>query len=193
MRGTGHVQNPLWRWRSNPLRRREDVVEAWLVLAVWLLAVVGGTAAGVVAGRAADESFVRQRGERQSVAAVLTENVPGPSRSGGIAVDQRLADVRWTASDGSAHTGLTLVTAGLKAGTQVVVWHDARDRLVPRPPSATGGVAESVALGVFAAGALTGLVCAAGAAARCGLDRRRFESWDREWSLVGPKWGHRTG
>ena len=32
----------LWRWRRNPLRRRADVVEGWVVLGVGLLAVLAG-------------------------------------------------------------------------------------------------------------------------------------------------------
>ncbi|MEU2879366.1 hypothetical protein ABZ651_24505, partial [Streptomyces sp. NPDC007070] len=34
-----------WRWRRNPLRRTSDVVEAWLLLVAWTLAVLGVTKA----------------------------------------------------------------------------------------------------------------------------------------------------
>ncbi|MPY40171.1 hypothetical protein FNH04_09685 [Streptomyces phyllanthi] len=39
---------PRWRWRSNPLRRRDDVIEAWIVVAVWTVMVLGGALVGAV-------------------------------------------------------------------------------------------------------------------------------------------------
>ncbi|WP_420709208.1 hypothetical protein [Streptomyces sp. AS58] len=44
----------LWRWRSNPLRRREDVVEAWVVLTVRVIVAVAGAVAGLVTARSAE-------------------------------------------------------------------------------------------------------------------------------------------
>ncbi|MFC8358546.1 hypothetical protein ACFUIY_01615 [Streptomyces griseorubiginosus] len=37
-----------WRRRSNPLRRRGDLLEARIVLTVWAVVAVGGTIAGLV-------------------------------------------------------------------------------------------------------------------------------------------------
>jgi hypothetical protein len=37
------------RWRRNSLRRHSDVVEVWVVLVIWLLAVAAGLLAGVLA------------------------------------------------------------------------------------------------------------------------------------------------
>jgi hypothetical protein len=37
-----------WRWRRNPLRRRSDVVEAWLLLAAWTIALVSGLIVGLL-------------------------------------------------------------------------------------------------------------------------------------------------
>ncbi|MFD9903677.1 hypothetical protein ACFWX4_05310, partial [Streptomyces sp. NPDC059063] len=39
-----------WRWRRSPLRRRSDVVEAWAVLLVGTVLILGVPAAGFVAG-----------------------------------------------------------------------------------------------------------------------------------------------
>ncbi|WP_263635550.1 hypothetical protein [Streptomyces sp. CoH27] len=41
-----NARNPLGRWRDNPLRRREDVAEAWIVVALWVVVLVGGGSAG---------------------------------------------------------------------------------------------------------------------------------------------------
>lgn len=32
----------LWRWRRNPLRRRSDALEAWIMLTAWAFTVLGG-------------------------------------------------------------------------------------------------------------------------------------------------------
>ncbi|MBW8820836.1 MAG: hypothetical protein JF598_22125, partial [Streptomyces sp.] len=39
-----------WRWRRNPLRRRSDVIEAWTVLAVAALMLLGAPLVGAVVG-----------------------------------------------------------------------------------------------------------------------------------------------
>lgn len=182
----------LWRWRSNPLRRRDDIVEAWIVLIAWTVFAVGGTVAALVTAHAADEVFARQRAERQSVRAVLISDVP-PTATAVIGTsDRRMTTVRWTASDGSALTGRTLVDTGLKAGSEVTVWQDRRGRLTAAPPSSTEATIESGFLGAAAAVGLAGLVFGAGALARWQLDRRRVDEWGREWDHVGPRWGHQT-
>jgi len=35
-----HLRKRLWRLRSNPLRRHDDIVEAWIVLVVWAVVLV---------------------------------------------------------------------------------------------------------------------------------------------------------
>ncbi|MEU1202415.1 hypothetical protein ABZ446_40225 [Streptomyces sp. NPDC005813] len=187
------VKNRLWRWRSNPLRRRDDIVEAWIVLAVWTVFTVGGAIAGLVTAHAADEAFARQRAERHSVEAVLLHDVPRAGTAVGGATDLRTASVRWSASDGSPRTGRTPVHAGLKAGSHVTVWQNGQGHLTPAPTSSAEAAIESVFLGTTAAAALAGLVFGAGAVARWRLDRRRVDAWGREWDLVGPRWGHKTG
>ncbi|GGR96464.1 hypothetical protein GCM10010269_39130 [Streptomyces humidus] len=187
-----YARKRLWRWQSNPLRRRDDVVEAWIVLAVWVVFVVGGAVAGLVTAHAADEVFARQRAERQPVRAVVVNDVPrGDVAIGGVS-DRRSATVRWTAADGSAHDGRTQVKSGLRAGSRVTVWQDGHGRLTTAPPSSTQAAFESGFLGLGAAAGLAGLVFGAGAAARWRLDRRRVDEWGREWDQVGPRWGHKT-
>lgn len=180
----------LWRWRSNPLRRREDVLEAWLVLLVWAVVTVGGTLAGVVTAHAAEDVFAQQRAERVPVAAVLVSDT---TQSGAKSYYRALAEVRWTLPDGSSRTGNTLVDTGLKAGSHLVVYTDARGELTTRPPSRSAGEVEAAVLGTGAGLGVTGLALAAGGLARLRLDRRRTRRWGVEWAMVGPKWGHKTG
>ncbi|MEU5095643.1 hypothetical protein [Streptomyces sp. NPDC020996] len=182
----------LWRFRSNPLRRHEDIVEAWIVLAVWAVIAVGGAVAGLVTAGAAGDVLAQQRAERHSTRAVLLADTPGDS-SAGVTAERVPARVRWTTADGATRTGRTLVDAGQKAGSRVVVWLDARDALTTRPPGPTEARLEAGLLGGAAGLAVAGAVFGAGALARWRLDRRRFEEWGKEWDLVGPTWGHKTG
>ncbi|KUO06252.1 Rv1733c family protein [Streptomyces caeruleatus] len=180
----------LWRWRGNPLRRREDIMEAWIVLAVWAVVLAGGTLVGLLTAHAADEVFARQRAERHSVRAVVLADVPVSATKGGGT--HALAGISWTASDGTTQTDKTLVDTGQKAGAEVVAWLDGRGDLATEPPSPTEAAIESGVLGTAAALGLAGTAFGAGALVRWRLDRRRIDQWGREWDLVGPRWGHKT-
>src|SRR3954452_7742040 len=67
----------LWRWRRNPLKRRADAVEAWVVLGAWLVTVLAGVLAGLTAPRSVEDGLARERVEWRQVAARLTEKAPG--------------------------------------------------------------------------------------------------------------------
>ncbi|MFF7047259.1 hypothetical protein ACFY94_02655 [Streptomyces griseorubiginosus] len=190
--GSRGTKSRLWRWRSNPLRRHDDVVEAWIVLVMWTVVVVGGVIAGLVTAHAAHEVFARERAERHSVAAVLLTDVPQtPSAARGT--DRALAKVSWTAEDGVTRTGQTMVGTGLHSGSTVTVWLDARGALTTEPTGPTEAAAESALFGFAAAAALSGLAFGAGALLRWELDRRRLAQWAKEWDLVGPRWNQTTG
>ncbi|MFB7242012.1 hypothetical protein CW362_06950 [Streptomyces populi] len=188
-----YARKRLWRWYDNPLRRRDDVIEAWIVLAAWTVFTLGGTAAGLVTARAADDAFARQRAERQSVRAVVLHDVPLVAAGPGSGSGRLMTAVRWTAADGSPRTGRALVSTGSRAGSKVTVWQDGHGRLTFAPPSPTRAAVESGVAGTAAATAVAGLVFGSGTVARRRLDRRRVEAWAREWVLVEPRWGHRTG
>ncbi|WP_019072606.1 Rv1733c family protein [Streptomyces hokutonensis] len=187
------LKKRLWRLRSNPLRRHDDIVEAWIVLVMWTVVLVGGALCGLVTFHAADEVFSAQRTERHSIQAVLLTDTPSPSSTVGGARDLIKAEVRWTTADGTRRTGSTLVETGKKAGSEVVIWVNAAGSLTYEPPSRTDATLESAVLGLIATTAFAGLAFGAGAAARYRLDQRRIDSWDTEWKLVGPSWGRKTG
>ncbi|WP_406212568.1 hypothetical protein [Streptomyces canus] len=182
-----------WRWRNNPLRRRDDIAEAWIMLALCALVAVGGTAAGLVTAHAADETLAQLRSDRRSTHAVLLTDASKRVSAVRSSGDKVSATVRWTTPDGSPRTGRTLVDTGLNAGTRVVVWQDSHGKLTTAPPSAGAAAVEAGVLGTAAGLALTGAVLGVGAVVRWRLDRQRIDSWGREWDLAGPQWGHRTG
>lgn len=183
----------LWRWQRNPLRRRDDAAEAWIVLAVWIAVVVGGTSTGVMTARAAEGVFAEQRADRRTVSAVLVSDVPLTASGVDDGNDRASAQVRWTTPDGVTRTGSTMVEAGQQAGAEVEVWTDGRGALSAEPPTPGEAVVEAGVLGVVAGLALSGLVFGAGGAGRWWLDRRRVERWGADWARIGPLWSQKTG
>ncbi|MFF7929753.1 hypothetical protein [Streptomyces sp. NPDC007940] len=181
----------LWRWRRNPLRRRADVLEAWVVLGAWLLTMVAGVLAGLGVCRAVEHQMARERVEWRPVVAHLSQRAPGTADPGTSSGERVWGEVAWIGADGSAHTGQVRVDPGSTQGTAVTVWTDARGRLMTQP--ATEGQAEIRGAMI---GGLVGISTAAvpfvgGRVLRGRMERRRLERWDTDWAHFGPLWGGR--
>lgn len=157
-----------------------------------IVAVVGGLLAGVAAAETVEQSLNRQRLERRTVSAVLTEDAKGKSAVRVVDDTRVWATVRWTGPDGSARSGLTKVLPDTAKGTSVTVWTDRQGRLVPKPPSPAAAQLQATWAGALAAiGA--GLAVIGGAQlVRGQLDRRRMDEWAAEWERVGGRWGRAT-
>ena len=183
----------LWRWRRNPLRRPEDIIEAWIIVLVWIVAVVGGAIAGTLSAHATEDALARQRAERHHVTAQLIEDAPRSSAISGQDGEKVRAAVRWTGPDGDTHTGHTLVEPGHHAGYRFKVWADRHGQLTTSPPGAAESTVQTVLLGGSAGAAFCGLTYLAGRGVRLGIDRHRAARWDKEWEVVEPHWGHRMG
>ncbi|WP_432153628.1 Rv1733c family protein [Streptomyces tricolor] len=182
----------LWRWRRNPLKRRADVVEGWVVLGACLLTVLAGVLAGLAAAGAVEHGLARERATWRPVVARLVAQAPGSSREHGdraAAGDRVWAEVRWRAADGSAHTGQVRVEPGSKPGTPVTVWTDPQGHLVSRPSTASEAAFRSTLIGLLVGVSAAAVPCVAGLAVRGRLERRRMAAWDTEWSRLGPQWG----
>ncbi|MFG2882673.1 hypothetical protein ACGFYV_10205 [Streptomyces sp. NPDC048297] len=183
----------LWRWRRNPLKRRTDVVEAWVVLGAWLLAALVGVAAGLGAARSVERGLAAERATWRPTVARVLGRAPGRPAVRMPVAERVWAKVRWTRPDGSVHTGEARVPLGSKAGTPVTVWTDPRGHLVTRPtaPSEAGFRASLM-------GGLVGVSAGAvpfvgGLVLRGRLERRRLARWDAEWARFGPQWGSTIG
>ncbi|MGW2829546.1 Rv1733c family protein [Streptomyces sp. NPDC001286] len=182
-----------WRLRRNPLRRPSYLVEAWLLLAVWTLALLAAVAAGVGAAGAIERDSAGLRAERHSVQAVLTKDAQsGTSSVDGVGDARAWDTVRWTAADGTPRTGVTRVAAASKAGSTTRIWLDAQDRLVPEPAGVGQARFEAVVLGTLAGVTVAGVVLLAGTGMCTLLDRRRLTQWDTEWARVDRQWGGKT-
>ncbi|PWI20161.1 hypothetical protein DI272_42890 [Streptomyces sp. Act143] len=185
----------LWRWRRNPLRRRADKVEAWLVLGAWLLTVLAGVSAGLAASRSVEGTLARERVEWRQVEALLVAKAPGTfaGQTGTASSDQVWAKVRWAAPDGSSRTGQVRVRPGSAAGTPVAVWTDTEGRLVTRPATAAQAHLRAALIGALV-GVSAAIVPFVAGRTLCGrLERRRIDQWDAEWARFGQQRGRTAG
>lgn len=183
----------LWRWRSNPLRRRSDLVEAWIVLTAWVCALVGGLLAGLVTAHAVEAAAERQRAQRREVSAVLVEDAkdPVPARA---TTDYRVwATVNWTAPDGSTYRDEVRVPPKAPAGSTVTVWTDASGYITAEPLTDGEARLHAVSGGVLAAVGAGGTVLVAARIVRLRLDQRRLAQWTAEWERIDTRWGWKTG
>ncbi|MEV7127312.1 hypothetical protein [Streptomyces sp. NPDC093260] len=201
----------LWRWRRNPLKRRSDAVEAWVVLGVWLLTVTVGVLVGWSGGRSVRHGLDQEREEWRPTVALVTQKASGPvsataGGAGGGGDDSGAAgagqgrggrpasvwgEVRWTAPDGTARTGGTRVASGSAVGAAVSVWTDPAGRLVTQPPTVNQARARSLAIGGLVGLSAAAVPLACGRLLRDRLERRRLEQWDVEWARFDPLWGRR--
>ncbi|MGW5652264.1 Rv1733c family protein [Streptomyces humi] len=185
----------LWRWRRNPLKRRADTVEAWVLLGAWLFTLLAGVLAGLAAARSVEGGLARERVEWHPVVAHVMEKAPGTPRDGSDSAggERVWARVGWTVEDGTVHTGQARVVAGSKEGTPVTVWTDPRGHLVTRPATASEAHLRAGLIGGLVGLSAAAVPFVAGLVARGRLERRRMDRWDAEWSRLGPQWGRTTG
>lgn len=182
----------LWRWRRNPLKRTSDVVEAWILLAAWTLAVVGGLLAGLLTAGAMQQNADRVRAQSHPVSALLTRDAThGAARPASGALVW--GTVRWTDADGTAHTGRTRVPATATPGAHITVWTNGHGALTAQPASPADTAFQSFLGGLWAGTATVGLVIGGAKLLRARLDHRRFDQWAEEWARVDTRWGRKTG
>jgi len=196
----GGLRRFAWRWRRSPLRRRTDVVEAWLGL-VTVLLLCAVPLLGWWAGQSVDRTLQRavraQRAERTLVTAQRVAQEPashGPSGAGAGAAaaetDARRAErLRWTAPDGSSHTGKVPVDLEVWAGDRVRLWTDREGALVPPPLDSATATTHSVLAGIASGASAAALLLISRRLLLWRLMRRRLDVWEREWARVGQDWG----
>ncbi|MFD8307538.1 hypothetical protein ACFV29_35210 [Streptomyces sp. NPDC059690] len=184
-----------WRWRDNPLRRRSDVLEAWIVLAAWVLASVVAALAGILGAQLSERAAERDRAGRAPVSAVLVRILPGgaPDAVTGVRYDRALATVRWRDASGTPRTGTMEVTPTARAGSRLQAWTDGHGRLLSRPVGPAEATTRAVLAGSGAALAAGLLALAGGQLVRLRVQRRATEAWGTEWERIDGRWGHTTG
>lgn len=193
----------LRRWRHNPLRRRTDLVEAWVALGALLLMLLAVPAIGWISGALTDDAFRRtiraQHEDRHRTEAMMVRPAEAPTRvaSDPEAPTQRDSGkpvlAKWTAPDGSRHTRLVhSAPRTLRAGDTFAVWTDGGGQLAKRPTDLATARTHAVLAGIGVAAGVAGLVEAVRRLVVWRLRQVRYARLDLAWSRAGPDWG-RTG
>jgi hypothetical protein len=174
----------LWPDR-NPLRRAVDRAEAALVtgLAVAFVVVAPLTAfaAGHVAYSMGSRTALAEQAAWHRAPAALLAAVPGAGYDNQV-------PARWTAPDGTRHTGPVPAPPGARAGRTVRVWMDAAGRLTGTPLRLSQ-VWDLVVLVTGLAALIASLaLLGVGQLAYAALGRRRLTAWDADWRATEPQW-----
>jgi hypothetical protein len=183
-----------WRLRRNPLRRRADLVQAWLGLGLFLAALAATPVALFWSGDTAHRHYTRtaqqQAATRQPTTAVLLEDArrhPEP----GSAEERRTrypVQVGFTGPGGTARTATADVRPGPPAGSTVRVWAGADGRLTGPPLDADQVRSRAMGWAVIGALAVQGAAAAAYGVAAGVLRRRTLAAWDTAWAETAPRW-----
>jgi hypothetical protein len=174
----------------NPLRRRSDLIEAWLLPGFVAALLMLGPLVGILAGHIASaQNAAAWRDQRSwhSVPAVLTQSAPGPTFPDGSANSWTVwTPARWTAA-GRTHAGQVPATSDTRAGSTVRVWLDQAGQ-VRQPLTAAAAEARDLTTVAISVTVLALLLAGAILVTRRVLDRRRLAGWATGWMSVGPQW-----
>jgi hypothetical protein len=202
--GVEVMTTPTMTWRRltrrpgrdrNPLRRRSDVIEAWLLpilmIAFVALSPVAGAAAGLRA-RAGNVAAHRAEQSWHRAAAVLLQASPGPLFvDGGANTWLVWTPARWT-SGGRQRLGDVPAAAGTRAGSTVPVWLDRAGNVQSPPLSAAQGRHHIISAVSLALAALAVLLGGLALLTRRLLNWRRLAGWEAGWRSVSPQWSQRS-
>jgi hypothetical protein len=201
--GVAVMTTPTMTWRRlirrpgrdrNPLRRRSDVIDAWLlpvvIIAFVALSPVAGAAAGLWA-RADNVAAHRAQQTWHRAEAVLLQAPPGPLMSDGGANTWLVwTPARWT-SGGRRRLGEVPASAGTRAGSKVPVWLDRAGNAQSSPLTAAQGRHHIIVVVSLVLAALAVLLAGLALLTRRLLNWRRLAGWDAAWRLVSPQWSGR--
>ncbi|MFE2422693.1 hypothetical protein [Streptomyces hokutonensis] len=194
MTGAGAV---MWRWRSNPLRRTPDIVEAWTRLLLGVFLLLAAPLACVVAVEATyhheQDRAEQQRSSWTPVQVTLIGSAPRENlyTERGVVGTKGKAVVRWSVR-GHKKTGIATVTADSLRGTVTTIWVDRHNRVTAAPLDPGSVVARSALAGAaMFVGVIISVLGVRLAVGRIGF-RRRLIEWDRAWADVEPQWAHRA-
>jgi hypothetical protein len=177
----------------NPLRRRSDRIQAWLLPgAVGVFLILGPLLAIGAIWWAHSENTASRQAERSwhSAPAVLLASAPGPQMTDNGANSWLVrVPARWTVA-GQQHEGRIPVVSGSRAGSTARVWLDSAGR-VQTPPLTTGQARDRVVVSTSAAlAALAALLTVLAVGCCRMLIRSRLISWEIDWLTFGPRWTH---
>ncbi|QTE02580.1 Rv1733c family protein [Streptomyces cyanogenus] len=183
-----------WRLRRNPLRRRSDLVQAWLGLGLLLAALAVTPVATVLVGDAAHRHYtriaVRQADTRHHTTATLLQDARQHPEPGSVEARKTRYPTRVRFADPGGHvrTATTDVPPALRKGSTIRVWADT-DGNITDPPLSPGRVRDRAkGAAVIAALGVQATAAAAYATAARVIQRRNVAAWDAAWAETAPRW-----
>jgi hypothetical protein len=192
-----------WLWRQvrsvrpdrNPLRRRIDRVETYLLGGLFVAAAAATPFAAHAASRAAYESALReqqvQEATRHQVQAELTEaahsDVGGYTASGLVP-----AMAKWTSVTGVHGSGLIAAQYGSPKGTKITVWTDDAGDLTAPPLATVQVLSQRDAATIGAIAGVVVMTLGVGGTIHYVCYRRRLAAWDADWLVTGPAWNRQS-
>lgn len=178
---------------GNPLRRRSDLIAAWIPLAAVVAFLALSPIVIVVTGAwmRADNTAARHA-QLHTVTAVSEEAAPGPEFSDhGANTWLDWVPAYWAAG-GRTYSGDVPIAAKTPAGSQVTVHLNSAGHVVLAPMTSAQARDRVLVASLVALAGLAVLMAIAGWIAVRILDRRRLASWQTEWLSVGPRWSHHS-
>jgi nitrate reductase NapE component len=180
--------NPIRQWRAHafgrsPLTRGADRVEAWAVIAVFVVliaAVFPALAVGQLGYQARTQEIAADIASRHPVeATALGASTADPSVSE-TTPTTFLVNVRWYEQN-TAREAVTKVDGPVKAGDQVPLWVTTKGIVTAPPPTAADGIMMKIGTVALSWLILAVLVAGAYGILRMKLNRVRDRRWDRGW------------
>jgi hypothetical protein len=174
----------------NPLRRRSDRVETYLLAGLFVATAAGAPFAAQAASQAAYSGALRaeqtQLATRHQVRAVLTQTA---GSNGAYTLSAEVpVPATWTSATGVRRTGMILALEGTPKGSQVSLWADNQGNIVSPPllPAQVAGQGDVAALGT-SVGIAVLYLCEAGIV-RYVVNRRRMAAWETDWAVTAQVW-----
>ncbi|WP_152627790.1 Rv1733c family protein [Streptacidiphilus neutrinimicus] len=174
--------------RRSPLRRRSDRWRSALVE----IQALGLVAVAVLCALLGLGFYQQGRADALRVAQSLhlaQARVTGRPYPSGVGGD--LAQVSWTAPDGSTHQGVAGVPASDHTGDQVQIWLDGSGNVSVGPTTTANVVGTAVISALLVMVGADAVLLCAGAVARSRFNRMDQEAWAREWLVYEPLWSRR--
>jgi hypothetical protein len=180
----------------NPLRRRTDRVETYLL--VGLFAAALGTAPALVelASHATWQGALRVMHEQQATHVQVTAHLSQPAApaGGAYALSPNVpAYATWTSATGIVRSGIVPAVGGSPKGTPVPVFIDQAGNLTTPPLTLAEVANEADAAGVGAAVGIVVVTMAGAAGLRQVLYRRRMAAWEADWAVTARTWNRQRG
>ncbi|GAA2494409.1 Rv1733c family protein [Streptomyces longisporus] len=184
----------LWRLRRNPLRRRGDLLQAWLGIGLVLAALAATPLAMFLVGDVAHDHYTRtarhQAETRHDTTATLLEDARRHPEPGSAEAKKTRypTKVRCIDRNGHTHTATADVQPALTKGSIIRVWAGTDGKLTDPPLSPRQVRDRAVGSAVIAALAVQATAAVAyGTVARI-IDRRNLAAWDTAWAETAPRW-----